>query len=291
MIQFYADSFRTLGGWFWRARSWAHQHPRWARTVAVAVLVVYLTVIQARAAHAAGFLPDGVDYTDSHGNTFSSYTTIDIDAGDVMNPGKVIVNFAVQLLWSIQYFATGVVIWLFDFLLSFQWVAWLATPFNTLAVWLQEQLGTINWIPFALMISALVGGIAIYVGRVSGGLWEMLVAAVIAVLALGALANPVATLTATNGMLSNAQTFGGQLATSIVVDESQAGQATMSAAVTSELMDIFVRVPYQVISYAMVLPDDCQGIFDTFIQSGNRRRRCATAPPRRRCSPTTTPAA
>jgi hypothetical protein len=260
---------------------WGHRHPVAARILSVVVLVAYFTFVQARAAHAAGFLPDGVDYKDSGGNPFSKYATINIDPGDVWNPGKVIVNFVVQFMWSIEYFFTGVIIWLFSFLLSFKWVAWLAVPFNTLAVWLQGQLGTINWIPFALMISALVGGIAIYVGRVAGGLWEMGIAAVLAVLALGALANPVATLTATNGMLDHAQTFGGQLATSIVIDKSQQGQsaATMSNAITTNLMDIFVRIPYQVISYGSVLPDSCQGTFNTFIQSAQPQNQVPSCVP------------
>ncbi len=279
MITFYADAFRTMGGWAWRARIWAHQHPRWARTLATLALISYFAFINAQTAHAVGFLPEGVDYTDSHGNPFSKYGTIDIDAGDVFSPGKVMTNFIVQMLWSAQYFATGVILWLFDFLLSFEWVAWLATPFNTLAVWVQTQLGTVNWIPFALMISALVGGIALYVGRVSGGLWEMLVSAVLAVLAVGVLANPVATLTATGGVLDNAQDFGSQLANSIVVDpDAQSSDGTLSTAVNATLMDIFVRIPYQVISYAQVLPDNCQGIFDTFIQSGEPQtalRDCA----------------
>ena len=279
MISFYADAFHTMGGWFWRARVWAHRHPVLARILTVLALISYFVLAQARAAHAAGFLPDGSDYTDSQGNAFSQYTEIDIDGGDVWSPGKVVVNFIVQLLWSIQYFFTGVMLWLFDFLLSFEWVAWLATPFNTLAEWVQGQLGEINWIPFALMISALVAGIALFIGRVSGGLWEMLVSAVLAVLAVGVLANPVATLTATGGVLDNAQDFGGQLATSIVVDaDAQNDDASLSSAVNATLMDIFVRIPYQVISYAQVLPDECQGSFNTFIQTGEPQsslRDCA----------------
>lgn len=269
MIELYTRSFRATRSGVVAVRTWAHRHPVMARLAAAALLIVYFTLVHARAAHAASFLPDGADYTDSHGIPFSAYAVIDISQGDVLNPGVVIVNFVVQLMWSLQYFFTGVIIWLFGFLMTFEWVAWLAAPFNTLAIWLQDQLGTVNWIPFALMISALVAGIALFVGRIAGGLWEMLVAAILAVMAVGVLANPVATLTATDGMLAQAQSFGGQLATSIVVDSSQAGQTseTMSAAVTTTLMDLFVRIPFQVISYASVLPDACQGLFDGFLQS------------------------
>lgn len=279
MIAFYADAFRTLGGWAWRARVWAHLHPKAARVLAVLLLVV-LFGSRATAARAVGFLPEDTDYVDSAGNKFSQYSTINIDGGDALHPDKVIVNFFVQLIWIVQWFFTGILIWLFDFLLSFTWVQWLAVPFNTLAIWLQGILTEINWIPFALTISALVGGIAIFIGRVSGGLWEMLASAVIAVLAVGVLSNPVQTLTAAGGLLDKAQQFGGELASSIVVDEEMLGQTqeTMSDAVTTMLMDIFIRTPYQVISYSMVLPEDCQGYFNTFIQTGEPQsslRDCA----------------
>lgn len=280
MISFYADAFSVMGGWITHARVWAHRRPVLARVLTVAALIGYFVFVQARAAHAAGFLPEGVDFIDSRGNSFSQYSEIDLAEGDVFTPNFVITNWAVDFLWSLQYFATGVMLWMFDFLLSFEWVAWLATPFNAVAEWMQGQLGTINWIPFALMISALVGGIALFVGRVAGGLWEMFVAAVIAVLALGALANPVATLTATGGVLDKAQDFGGELATSIVVDpDAQTGDASLSSALNATLMDIFVRTPYQVISYAQVLPDECQGDFDTFIQTGEPQKSLTECAP------------
>lgn len=92
-------------------------------------------------------------------------------------------------------------------MLSFEWVAWLATPFNALASWMQGELSGIGWIPFALTIAALVGGAAILFGKTSAGIWEIVVALVMSVLAVGILANPVATLTATGGC-STAQGVG-----------------------------------------------------------------------------------
>lgn len=270
MIAFYATSFRTLHRWAWRARHWAHDHPVWARTLVVLLLVVVLTA-RSQAAHAAGFLPDQLDYKDTYGNRFTQYAKVDIDAGDAIHPDKVIVNFFVQMIWVLQYFTVGMFIWLLGFLLSFQWVEWLSTPFNALALWLQDLLGEIQWIPFALMIAALAGGIAIFIGRVAGGLWEMLVAAVIAVLAVGPLANPIATLTAADGVLDKAQQFGGELASSIAVEEDMIGETseTMSAAVVSQFMDVFVRIPYQVVSYLTVLPEKCQPFFSNYMASGN----------------------
>ena len=46
MITFYVDAFRSMGGWAWHARVWAHRHPRWARTIATFALIGYFTFIQ-----------------------------------------------------------------------------------------------------------------------------------------------------------------------------------------------------------------------------------------------------
>ncbi len=259
MIAFYASSFHSLSSWALRARVWAHLHPCKTRVLVTVLLVTYLTVVAGQAAHASWLLPEGTEFTDSHGVPIERFATINVNAGDVWSPGKVIANFIVQVVWMIQYYVTTAIIWLFSFMLSFEWVSWLATPFNALASWMQGELSGIGWIPFALTIAALVGGAAILFGKTSAGIWEIVVALVMSVLAVGILANPVATLTATGGMLDKAQEWGGSLAGAIVVDDTQTSTDvdTMSAAVTSQLVDVFIRTPHQVISYGMVL-DNCQ---------------------------------
>lgn len=260
MISFYASSFHTLSSWALRARVWAHLHPWKARILLTVLLLIYFNVVAAQAAHASWLLPEGTEFTDSHGVPIERFATINVNAGDIWSPAKVIANFIVQLVWMIQYYITTAIIWLFSFMLSFEWVSWLATPFNALATWMQGELSGIGWIPFALTIAALVGGAAILFGKTSAGIWEIVIALVMSVLAVGILANPVATLTATGGMLDKAQEWGGSLAGAIVVDDTQTSTDvdTMSAAVTSQLVDVFIRIPHQVISYGMVLPDNCQ---------------------------------
>lgn len=255
MISFYASAFHTLSSWALRARVWAHLHPWKTRLLVTLLLVIYLTVVAAQAAHASWLLPEGTEFTDSHGVPIERFATISVNAGDIWSPGKVIANFIVQLVWMIQYYITTAIIWLFSFMLSFEWVSWLATPFNALAAWMQGELSGIGWIPFALTIAALVGGAAILFGKTSAGIWEIVIALVMSVLAVGVLANPVATLTATGGMLDKAQEWGGSLAGAIIVDDTQTSTDvdTMSAAVTSQLVDVFIRIPHQVISYGMVL--------------------------------------
>lgn len=260
MIGFYTTSFHTLSGWLLRAQVWAHTHPWQTRLLTTVALIAYFTVITAQAAHASWLLPEGTSFTDSHGVPIEAFATINVNAGDIWTPWKVMANFVVQLLWMLQFYITSTVIWLFSFMLSFEWVGWLATPFTALATWLEGVLSGVAWIPFALTIAALAGGAAILFGKTSAGIWEIVVALVMSVLAVGILANPVATLTATGGMLEKVQEWGGSLAGAIVVDDTQTSVDvdTMSAAVSSQLVDVFIRVPHQVISYGMVLPENCQ---------------------------------
>src|SRR3546814_14049500 len=78
--------------------------------------------------------------------------------------------------------------------LSFEWVDIVAAPFGALADLLQDFLGEIAWIPFALTIAGGAAGLAIMLGRHSTGWAELFISACCAVLATGLLANPIATL-------------------------------------------------------------------------------------------------
>lgn len=260
MITFYATSFHNLSRWGFRARVWAHTHPWKSRTLATVVLVAYFTFVTGQAAHASWLLPEGTTFTDSHGVPVEAFARVNINVGLLPGVEAIVANFVVQIIWVLQYFITTAIIWLFSFLLSFEWVGWLATPFNVLAAWLQDVLSGVGWIPFALTIAALAGGAAILFGKTSAGIWELVVALVMSVLAVGALSNPVATLTAAGGLLEHVQEWGGSLAAAIVVDDSQTSVDvdTMSAAISSQLVDVFIRTPHQVISYGMVLPEKCQ---------------------------------
>lgn len=273
MITYYANSFHTLAQWSHQVRLWLKTHPRSARVLATVLLIVYFTVVTHQTAQAESWLlPEGTSFTDTHGVPIEAYSSINVSSGDIWTPWKVIGNFIVQMLWVIQFYFTSTIIWLFNFLLTFEWVAWLSTPFNALATWLQGSLSGIGWIPFALTVTAAVAGAAILFGRTSSGIWEIVVALVISALAVGVLANPVATLTAADGFLQKAQEWGGTLAAAIVVDgeaDPNSTIDTMSAAVSSQLVDVFIRTPHQVISFGMVLPADCQAPYSAMMSVVN----------------------
>lgn len=277
MIRFYRNGFATLTRAAAQLRGWTLRHPRWSIAIAIVLIDVIVVVLGNTYAYAddgtspvAPFLPGG-DIHDSAGIPLSNYTVLPIDRGDMLTVQKVLISSWIDPIWTGHLGAMAWMIWLLDWLLSFEWVQWITEPFNNLAAQLERLLGDINWIPFALMISALAGGLAILSGRLARGGIEMLVSAVCAVLAVGVLANPVASLTVAGGALDTAQSFGGQIAAAVVTDGPSSSTLTsddvLSEAVTTQLVDIFIRIPAQTITFGHTITGDCVSVFDDTMMS------------------------
>lgn len=271
MITFYRHTFATLGGAFWRVRFWAHEHPWWTRILAVVFVDVFLILFGntywAYAADGAGAAPFllGGDITDSGGVPLSSYTVLPLDRGDIFNWGKAFIAAWLDPIWTGHLGLVSWMIWFCNWLLSFEWVGVIAAPFGALADVVEGFLGEINWIPFALMIAGGIAGIAIMLGRHSTGWAEIVISATCAVLATGLLANPVASLTAAGGALDTAQDYGGQIAAAVVSDDinntTLDSENMLSAAVSSQLVDIFVKIPAQTIAFGHALEGACASTF------------------------------
>lgn len=278
MIGFYLRTFQSLHAGFWRLRVWAHLHPWWARILTVVAIDIYIVVFgNVLAAHADSastpFMLGG-DITDSAGVPLSNYAKLPIDRGDLFNWEKALIAAWLDPIWTGHIAALSWMIWFCNWLLSFEWVSVIATPFGLLAELLKQFLGEIAWIPFALVISGGVAGIAIMIGKHAGGWSEVFISATCAVLATGMLANPIATLTATDGALDTAQEYGGQIAAAVVAEDfNNYGQDLdaenlLAAAVTSQLVDVFVRVPSMTLAFGKELDGECATSFnDTMIAS------------------------
>jgi len=278
VIAFYSHTFSALAGMFWRVRFWVHEHPRWSKVIAVILIDVFLVMFGntywAFAADGGGAAPFmlGGNITDSSGVPLSYYTVLPLDRGDIFNWNKAFIAAWLDPIWTGHLGLVSWMIWFCNWLLSFEWVSVIATPFNALADVVEGFLGKINWIPFALMIAGGVAGIAIMVGRHSTGWAEIFISATCAVLATGMLANPVASLTAAGGALDTAQDFGGQIAAAVVSDDINStnldSEHLLSAAVSSQLVDIFVRIPAQTIAFGHALEGQCATAFtDTMTTS------------------------
>lgn len=278
MIAFYSRGFATVTALLGPAGRWGRRHPRWSVVIVFAVFDLLVILFGNTYAYAADggslapFLPGG-DIQDSAGVPLAEYAMLPLDRGDMLTYQKTIISSIVDFIWVGHLGAIAWMISFLDWLLSFEWVAWLATPFDSLATIVASYTGAINWVPFALMITGFVAFIAIAKGRYAGGFIEIVLSCVCAVLAAGMLANPVASLTAAGGALETAQGYGSEIAASVVADDSQpddgelTGADILSATVTTQLADIFIRTPAQTIAFGRTLTGDCDQVFTDTMKS------------------------
>lgn len=224
----------ALSGWamvarrFWAIRYWLAAHKWWARILTVVTIDLLITIfgntVVAHAADGDGgiispFLPGGSIH-DSAGVPLSHYIVLPLDRGDVFTWGKAIVAAPLDFIWSGHLGAFAWMIWLCEWIISFQWIDLITVPFGAIANTLQDGLGRIAWIPFALGITAGVAGFAVLAGKKAAGWLDMLVSAFLAVLAVGILANPIATITSAGGALDTARSWGNSLAVAVATDNA-----------------------------------------------------------------------
>lgn len=275
MISFYLSGFRTARFEIRRLRAWARRHPRWSAAIGVISVWIVLSIIGASAAFADNgtttttlpFLPPS-KMQDSSGVSLTQYAILPLDRGDAWTWSKGVVAFFIDIIWMGNIIALGWMLWLFQWLLSFEWVSWLATPLNNIATLIQSFLGQTGWIPLALVLTAGVAGMAMLSGRYVAGGTEILISVICSVLAVGILANPVQTLTGDNGALAWSQKWGANLAAGIADNKISAAdpsladaQRIISDTITGELMDTFVRRPAELIAFGHQLSGDCEQVF------------------------------
>jgi hypothetical protein len=283
---FYAGVLRTTRYQARRFARWARKHPR--RSVMLGLLLTWLilSVAGATSAYAAGdgditlpWLPPST-ITDSHGVSLTHYAILPLDRGDTWTLGKTFIANVIDPLWAINIAALGWLLWMFQFLLSFQWVGWISTPLGNIADLVQGFVSQIGWIPFALMVAGGIGGLVMLSGRYAKGAVEIAISVMCSVLAVGMLANPVTALTGDHGALHWAESWGGNLASSVVQSSDTPVQPTgdpdtsdatdvISTAITGQLMDIFVRRPAQVIAFGHELTGDCDKTFTTQMEAAS----------------------
>ena len=274
MIRYALSSLDLISRLLWSSRVWFAEHKWWRRIFTVLVIDLVLMVFGNVAAHAvdggsaivAPFLPGGSIH-DSSGIPLANYIVLPLDRGGVFDFGKAIVTAPLDFIWTGHLGAFAWMIWLCDWVISFEWLQLLTVPFNSLAELLQEALGRLNWIPFALAITAGIAGLAILSGKkVMSGWMEMLVSALLAILAVGMLANPVATLTGAGGALEIARDWGNSLAAAVATDDLERvnfdTEDVLSETVSMQLVDVFVKAPAQALTFGHALEGECAAKFD-----------------------------
>jgi hypothetical protein len=267
-----------------RIWKWACRHPRWSVVIVMVVWYVASLIFNGALALADNgsvsslpFLPP-TEMKDTHGVSMVHYVTLPLDRGDAWTFGKTFWTSITDAIWIAHITALTWMLWQFEFLLSFQWVSWLASPIDVIAKLVHNVVSAIGWIPLALAIAALVCGIAFWTGRMAKSLVEVGVSVAAAVLAVTILANPVATLTGPNGAFSFVEKWGGSIAVSIAGGDDQLSNQDPSTTdsskiltdtITAQLMDLFVRLPAQEIAFGHDLTGKCDDVFTAQMKADN----------------------
>ena len=263
--------------WRWRKR-----HPVWAVVVAVLasqVLILTLGAASTAFADSGNTLLRGFDVTDSHGIPISAYSNLALDRGDAWTMGKSLWAAIADFVWGLYISGLGVVLRLFSWLLSFEWVNWILDPVVGIMSTVQSLLAQLGWVPFALLISAAVGGVVVMTGRSVAGWSDIALSALIAALAVGVWATPWTTLQGDDGAINQAAEFGDEFAAAALGDEDT---TQTTDALTSSIVDLLIRVPAQEVTFGHVLDGDCAAKFDEAMQkeapaSGNNTVRDAVS--------------
>lgn len=253
---------------YWALRMWAAFHPRSSRVLSCALLITYLVAYPV-AAHAVTvqnpLVPSGLE--DSTGIDLRNYASLPIDTGGITDPIKAGVSMLAGLLWGVHLALTSWMLWLVDWLLRFEWVDLIATPFQSMADILQDFLVMVGWLPLAMTAAGAVGGMLIMFGKWGKGWQEILMSAICVLLATGFLANPVSALRGADGGFEKAKTWGGELSALVVSEDINEGVAVddpahkVSSVITGQIADISIRIPAQTISFGSTLTGECDEIF------------------------------
>lgn len=255
---------------------WIIAHPVASRVLATVSFIAGLVLVAAAPAYAAadgdlGTSDDQLDdVTDSHGIPADRYTVLPFDRGDFLNWNKLTNSWWISSAWDFNYFLLKQCIWLFQWTLSFEWVDLVSAPAQLLGAGLESIIGDLNIIPLALMIAAVVCGLAIVRGKYASGFLNILISCLfaVAVASGGVLQNPVESVVGENGALHSAADAGGELAVRITNDGSLPAGSTddissmIDQSVSQQLVDIFLRTPTQLVAFGKVLEGECATVFD-----------------------------
>lgn len=240
-------------------------------TLVVTMILMTALGAQPAAAQGMGDVPSEDQLgtiTDSAGVPAENYRVPPIDRGNLVSPGKSATAWYVDTFWGSQVNSFNGALWLFQWLLSFTWVDAISSPFVGFATTIESVLGGLNFIPFALSLTALVYGVQMMRGRYGHSAINMITSAIVAVLIGGVLANPATAILGPNGLLHKGIDAGSQLAVAVATDGEEQTSTELGAddvineTVNQQLADIFLREPAMYVSFGKTLTGECEQVFN-----------------------------
>jgi len=266
VIAYYRREWRTIVAALRRI-------PRtWRRILTVLGTLTAVMVGAAAPALASNETPPALNWItllDSKGISVWAYE-MSLNTGGVTHPGKFIWSFIVDLVWQGYRGIVVLAIWLINWVLSFSWLDWIATPVVELSGNVHDLVGRFGLASTFLTILAAIAGVHIFRGRHLLGAFELLFGCAIAASAVGGMSDPVGLVTGQHGYIMQSRDLGLEVSSGLANHgDTNANADQLRAQTSSMLVDTFIRMPHQMINYGRSLQGDpCEAKYDEVMRSG-----------------------
>ncbi|MDR7383327.1 hypothetical protein [Promicromonospora iranensis] len=195
------------------------------------------------------------------------------DTGSPWNPLNVdseIFSTLAGMFWVWYRDMVAVQIWVLDWVLGMDWLGYILAPLAGLSIIIQGMIAQIGLLNLMLIILAFVVGFWLLKGRYAGGFMELLIGCIIAALATGFLANPMATIGGEQGVIMQSRNAGMDIATGFATEGAsfQRDSTVIRDGLKGQLVDTLLRAPHQIINYGTVI--DGTGCEDTYTENVGR---------------------
>lgn len=269
--------------WFWIQ---THEKTRWTLMFLFVCTVCYIVPVATAWADSPGggtsnslFLPlDKV--TDTHGVPIARYVDLPMDPGNgaayVLRSIRYVVA---SILWMIYAMPILLVIAAVNWILEFEWLTWLAAPFETVTDGISSVLGTGSGTPALITLGVLISSVVIAFGYIRGRTGAATVEFVMVVLVFGlvtsSVINPFNWLAGDTGedagLIEKTADFGQEAGGLTINQDGGADTVTLS----SSLADLTLRDTMLTMSFGFPLTDDkedCGSEFDKVAKDTDKDR-------------------
>lgn len=212
-----------------------------------------------------------IKLTDSRGISVWNYE-LSLDRGGITAPGKVVWSFVIDFFWQLYRGGVVISIWFIDWALSFSWLPTIVTPVMALSDNLTRLKDRVGGVAALLTVAAVVAVCWMMRGKWALGVFELFTSLLIASLATGALASPVAMVAGPSGALMSSRSLGLEIADGLATDGGSSGATSsdvLRQQTTARLVDTFVRLPLETLNFGTVLDGGkCDGAYSKVIKGG-----------------------
>ncbi|WP_369370340.1 hypothetical protein AB1046_16285 [Promicromonospora sp. Populi] len=220
----------------------------------------------------------GLNLEDTQGVSTERFV-LQWDTGSPWNPLNVdseIFSTLAGMFWAWYRDMVSVQIWVLDWVLGMDWLGYILAPLAGLSVIVQGMVAQIGLLNLMLIILAFVVGFWLLKGRYAGGFMELLIGCIIAALATGFLANPMATIGGEQGVIMQSRNAGMDIATGFATEGAsfQRDSTVIREGLKGQLVDTLLRAPHQIINYGSMI--DGTGCEDTYTENVGRENAVET---------------